>query len=596
VLDFARTAEAISATSSTLEKSRLLAEYLRRLGPDDLRRAAIYMSGQPYGRAERRTPNLGWAAIGKVVDRLSDRRPEELRELYLKHSDLGDWAFDALAGRTHPQPTSLAEVAAAIEEIRTARTAVAKQQRLEALLDRLDPLAAKYVVKVLSFELRIGLQEGLVEAAIAAAFEVPLDSVRRVHMLTGDIGETAVRCRAGELADTRIGLFRPIRFMLATPVETPGEAFDRMQTDVVWTEEKYDGVRCQLHRSAGRCELFSRELKETSEAFPELVEAGLRLDHEVLLDGEVLAHGGERVLPFFELQRRLGRKVVSARLREEVPVVFVAFDILYLDGMVTMDRPLAERRRLMEELGLERPFLLARLETARDPDHLERIFAETRDRGNEGLMVKDPHSAYSPGRRGMSWLKLKRPLATLDVVVTAVEWGHGKRRGVLSDYTFAVREEETGQLLNVGKAYTGLTDAEIARMTAFFLENTVADYGRTRVVDPNTVIEVAFDSIQRSTRHRSGFALRFPRIVRLREDKPVAEIDTLARVRELHERYFARLTPLAEVADVGAGAGGGAAAAAATGAPKTAGQRGDEPGTAPDAKVGRRRAGRRDQP
>jgi DNA ligase-1 len=553
VLDFARTAEAIGATSSTLEKSRLLADYLRRLPPDDLRRAAIYMSGQPYGRAERRTLNLGWAAIGKVVSRLSRRPPEELNGLFLKHSDLGDWSFDALGGGTHPAPTSIAEVAAALEEIRTARTAAAKQQLLEALLDRLDPLAAKYVVKVLSFELRIGLQEGLVEAAIAAAFEVPLATVRRIHMLTGDIGETAVRCRAGELADTRITLFQPIRFMLATAVETPEEAFQRMNTDVVWTEEKYDGVRCQLHSSGGRCELFSRELKETSEAFPEIVEAGLRLGHEVLLDGEVLAHDGTQVLPFFELQRRLGRKVVSQALRAEVPLVFVAFDLLYLDGDVVMDRPLGERRQLMEAVGLKPPFLLARLETARDPEHLDRIFSETRDRGNEGLMVKDPHSTYSPGRRGMSWLKLKRPLATLDVVVTAVEWGHGKRRGVLSDYTFAVREEETGQLLNVGKAYTGLTDAEIATMTKFFLANTVADYGRSRLVEPNTVIEVAFDSIQRSARHRSGFALRFPRIVRLREDKPVAEIDTLARVRELHERYFARLIPLAQVAEVSEG-------------------------------------------
>jgi DNA ligase-1 len=553
VLDFARTAEAVGATSSTLEKSGLLADYLRRLPPDDLRRAAIYMSGQPYGRAERRTLNLGWAAIGRVVGRLSSRRPEELSGLFLKHSDLGDWAFDALAGATHPRPTSLAEVAAALEEIRAARTAVAKQQLLEALLDRLDPLAAKYVVKVLSFELRIGLQEGLVEAAIASAFEVPLATVRRVHMLTGDIGETAVRCKAGELTDTRITLFQPIRFMLATAVETPEEAFQRMSTDVVWTEEKYDGVRCQLHSSGGRCELFSRELKETSEAFPEIVEAGLQLGHEVLLDGEVLAHDGTQVLPFFELQRRLGRKVVSQRLRAEVPLVFVAFDLLYLDGDVVMDRPLAERRRLMEGLGLQPPFLLARLETAREPPDLDRIFTETRERGNEGLMVKDPHSGYSPGRRGMSWLKLKRPLATLDVVVTAVEWGHGKRRGVLSDYTFAVRDDDTSQLLNVGKAYTGLTDAEIAQMTEFFLANTVADYGRSRLVDPNTVIEVAFDSIQRSARHRSGFALRFPRIVRLRQDKPVAEIDTLARVRELHERYFARLIPLAEVAEVAEG-------------------------------------------
>jgi len=338
--------------------------------------------------------------------------------------------------------------------------------------------------------------------------------------------------------------------MLATPVETPDEAFERMATAVVWTEEKYDGVRCQLHRAGGRCELFSRELKETASAFPELVAAGLELDHEVIADGEVLAHRGDRVLPFSDLQRRLGRKEVSAALRREVPLVFVAFDLLFLDGEVLLDRPLAERRRRLEGLGLRPPFLLARLETAADPAHLDRIFAETRDRGNEGLMVKDPESGYAPGRRGMAWLKLKRPLATLDVLVTAVEWGHGKRRGVLSDYTFAVRDEETGRLLNVGKAYSGLTDAEIAEMTEFFLAHTVADHGRSRTVEPIVVIEVAFDAIQRSARHRSGFALRFPRIVRLRPDKPVSEIDTLAWVEELYERHFGRSVPLTDVAEV----------------------------------------------
>ncbi|HXM56686.1 MAG TPA: ATP-dependent DNA ligase [Candidatus Dormibacteraeota bacterium] len=549
MLDFARTAEAIAATSSTLEKVRLLAGYLGRLPVDDLRRAAIYMGGQPYGRAERRTLNLGWATIGRVVEELSGRPPEELSALFLKHSDLGDWARDALDGRTHPRSTSLAEVAGALEEIRLARTAAAKRELLAALLDRLDPLAARYVVKVLAFELRIGLSEGLVEAAIGQAFEVPLEGVRRVHMLTGDLGETAVRCRAGQLDDTRITLFVPVRFMLASPVETAAEAFERMGTDVVWTEEKYDGVRAQLHLAAGRCELFSRELKATAAAFPEIVEAGQALEHELVLDGEVLAHRGDRVLPFSDLQRRLGRKVVSAAMRRDVPLVFVAFDLLALDGDVVIDRPLAERRRLMEGLGLRPPFLLARLESASSPADLDRIFGETRDRGNEGLMVKDPQSAYAPGRRGMAWLKLKRPLATLDVVVTAVEWGHGKRRGVLSDYTFAVRDD-AGRLLNVGKAYSGLTDAEIAAMTEHFLAHTVADHGRSRTVEPSTVIEVAFDAIQRSARHRSGFALRFPRIVRLRPDKPTSEIDTLARVEELYERHFGRSVPLAEVAEV----------------------------------------------
>jgi DNA ligase-1 len=338
--------------------------------------------------------------------------------------------------------------------------------------------------------------------------------------------------------------------MLASPVETPEEAMQRAGTDMVWTEEKYDGVRCQLHREGGRCELFSRDLKETSLAFPEIVDAGLALNHDVVLDGEILAHRGGRVLPFFDLQRRLGRKVVSEKMRKEVPLVFVAFDLLAVDGELVLDEPLRERRARLEALALRPPFLLARVESAGSAADLDRIFAETRERGNEGLMLKNPESPYTPGRRGMSWLKLKRPLATLDCVVTAVEWGHGKRRGVLSDYTFAVRDEDQGgRLLNVGKAYSGLTDAEIATMTEYFLEHTVNDLGRVRLVEPDTVVEIAFDSIQRSARHRSGFALRFPRIVRIRDDKPPLEADTLARVGELYDRYFGQTVPLSDVAE-----------------------------------------------
>jgi DNA ligase-1 len=239
-------------------------------------------------------------------------------------------------------------------------------------------------------------------------------------------------------------------------------------------------------------------------------------------------------------------------MRRDVPVVLVVFDLLVLDGQSLLELPLAERRRRLEQLNLDHPFLLARREFAANADDLDRIFAETRERGNEGLMVKDPGSPYTPGRRGLAWLKLKRPLATLDVVVTAVEWGHGKRRGVLSDYTFGVLDEDTGRPVNVGKAYTGLTDAEIARMTEHFLARTVEDRGWVRTVELDTVVEVAFDSIQKSTRHRSGYALRFPRIVRLRPDKPVSEIDTLRRVEELYERFFGERSEIAlsEVADV----------------------------------------------
>ena len=550
MLEFAKAGSAVGSTSATLEKARILGAYFRTLDDDDLRRAAVFMSGRAFSPSKRRTLGLGWAAVSKTVSSISGRDEDELGRLFRKHSDLGDWAGEALDGRTSPEPVSLEDVEATLEAIRTAR-GKAKEAPLERILRRLEAEAARFFIKIISGEMRIGLSEGLVEASIAEAFDVPITQVKRVHLITGDIGETAVRCKQKQFDTTTITLFQPVRFMLASPVETPAEAFDRMGATSVWTEEKYDGVRCQLHRQGERVELFSRDLKETTSAFPELAENASSIGHDVLFDGEVLAHRDGRVLRFFELQRRLGRKQVSSELRNEVPVVLVVFDLLWLDGRALLDEPLEARRRLMEGLGLKHPFLLARLEEATGPDHLDRIFTETRERGNEGLMVKDPLSPYTPGRRGLAWLKLKRPLATLDVVVTAVEWGHGKRKGVLSDYTFAVTDTSTGRLVNVGKAYTGLTDAEIATMTQRFLEITIEDHRYGRLVTPEVVLEVAFDSIQHSSRHKSGYALRFPRIVRIRDDKPVEEIDTLDRVAELYERYFGDKTvpSLSEVAE-----------------------------------------------
>ena len=550
MLDFARAGAAVGGTPATLEKTRILGAYFRTLSEEDLRRAAVYMSGRAFPPSQRRTLGLGWSTLSKVVSSVSSKDEDELGGIFRKHSDLGDWAGEALTGSTQPGPVSLKDVEDTLEAIRGAR-GNAKAAPLEAMVRRMDAESARFFVKIISGEMRIGLSEGLVEAAIAEAFGVSITQVKRVHLVTGDIGETAVRCKRGDFEASSITLFQPVRFMLASPVETPDEAFSRMGADTVWTEEKYDGVRCQLHRQADRIELFSRDLKETTGAFPELVEAAGAIGHDVLFDGEVLAHRDGRVLRFFELQRRLGRKKVDEDLRSDVPVVLVIFDLLWLDGRTLLDEPLTARRKLLEGLGLEHPYLLARLEEATGPEHLDGIFKETRDRGNEGLMVKDPLSPYTPGRRGLAWLKLKRPLATLDVVVTAVEWGHGKRRGVLSDYTFAVKDAASGRLVNVGKAYSGLTDAEIAEYTKRFLEMTVQDQGHRRMVRPEVVLEVAFDSIQHSARHLSGYALRFPRIVRIRDDKPVGEIDTLERVAELYDRYFGEKSEIAlsEVAE-----------------------------------------------
>jgi len=258
------------------------------------------------------------------------------------------------------------------------------------------------------------------------------------------------------------------------------------------------------------------------------------LPGDLILDGEILAIRGEQVLSFAELQKRLGRREGDLFLGNEIPVRYIAFDLLWRDGRSFLDEPLLHRRQTLESLApLPAAFGLARITPARSPEEIEAAFHAARARANEGLMVKDPASVYSPGRRGLAWLKLKQALATLDCVVVGAEYGHGKRKEVLSDYTFAVRDDATGELKTIGKAYTGLTDAEIAGLTRHFLSKTIRQQGRYHEVEPDTVLEIAFDSIRPSGRHGSGLAMRFPRIARIRADKTPAEIDTVSTARKL---------------------------------------------------------------
>jgi DNA ligase-1 len=478
-------------------------------------------------------------------------------EAYDRSSDLGTAVADLLSLRTiQPGPDAtptLREVAEAFAAIEAAPGPAAKAAVFAALLARCDPLPAKYVVKILTGELRIGLREGLLEAAIAQAFGRPQPAVSWAGMLTGDVGETAVLAREGRLGEARLRLMHPLRFMLASPSENAAEILARLGPRV-WVEDKYDGIRAQLHRRGAEVRLYSRELHDISGQFPEIVEAARDLPWDGILDGEILAYADGRVLPFQTLQARLGRRDPGARFLAEVPVIYVAFDLLAVgprsdpngEGAAAIPAvepllatPLVERRTRLEALALPLAtdggrFALSHLVTVDSVEALDRVFEEARARRNEGLMVKDPESSYSPGRRGLGWLKMKRALATIDCLVVGVEVGHGKRHAVLSDYTFAVRDEATDRLVTIGKAYTGLTDAEIAEMTGWFEAHTVRRLGRFRQVEPTVVVEVAFDVIMRSTRHQSGFALRFPRIVRIRTDKDATQIDTLETVERLH--------------------------------------------------------------
>jgi DNA ligase 1 len=548
-------AEQVAATTRTSEKTGLLADYLRTLDVDELAIAVVFLTGRPFPEADQRATGIGWATIANALGKVSGTDRAALAAAYDRFSDISAAVGDVLAESGHaPAPEaspSLVEVAATFSVIEAASGPARKAELLAGLLARADPRTARGIVRVLSGELRIGLREGLVEAALAKAFDRPLDAVKRAGMLTGDVGQTAILARKGNLDDASLALFHPLKFMLASPAEDAAEIMTRLGP-TVWVEDKYDGIRCQLHRTGTTVRLYSRDLHDISSGFPEVVAAARDLPWAGILDGEILAWRDGTVLPFIALQSRLGRKNPSAAILADVPVIFVAWDVLGLDaagsnsatrdGIVapTLELPLTERRRLLEHLGLPLAiegggFALSHLSEATSTDALEAAFREARARRNEGLMVKDPTSIYSPGRRGYGWLKMKKALATIDCVVVGVEVGHGKRHGVLSDYTFAVRDEANDRLVTIGKAYSGLTDAEIATMTHWFDEHTISHHGRYRVVEPTVVVEVAFDVILRSNRHKSGFALRFPRIAQLRRDKDAREADTLETVTRLYE-------------------------------------------------------------
>ena len=535
LLALARVAEKIRATMSKLEKVALLKNYFAPLSSDTLAAATLSLTGRPFPASDGRTLNCGWAIIKAALLGVSRTSEADYRATYQRYSDSGDTAEAILQSHTDPQPWTVEDLPAFFAALARTRGPVEKRSLLQERLAKLDPLAAKYLIKIITGDLRIGLKEGLVEEGLAAAFERSTEAIREANMLSGDLAATARAAREGTLEKMELRTFNPIHFMLASPEPTALAIVERLG-DRIWVEEKYDGIRCQVHKEGDRVEFYSRELRRITGQFPDLAAQVRKVDADFIADGELMAWQNGRALPFAELQKRLGRKGGDDFfLGAEIPVSLSLYDLLGCEGVSTLKLPLRERRARLDALpltaGIERaPYQFVSGETA-----IEAAFLQSRQRGNEGLMAKDPESIYLPGRRGLAWLKLKKAYATLDVVVVGVEWGHGKRRNVLSDYTFAVRDEATERLLAVGKAYSGLTDAEIAHYTEHFIQHTLEDNGRYRTVQPDIVLEVAFDTIQRSERHASGYALRFPRILRIRDDKPVGEIDTLAYCRQLAE-------------------------------------------------------------
>jgi DNA ligase-1 len=567
----AETCEAIAATTKKLQKTAIVAEYFKLRTADEAAVSAVFLSGRPFPAWEETTLQVGGSLLWRVVADLSGRDEAALTAAYRKHGDLGAVAGEVL-GKGFGKGLGVLEVSKVFREIAAARGPAAKAALVRDLLGRATPLQAKYMVKIMTGDLRIGLKESLVEEAIARAYGGTLagllKQVQRANMLLGDIGQTLRLAVGGRLPEARMRMFHPLGFMLASPIESAQEGLSYFSECAV--EDKYDGIRAQAHVAEGEVKFFSRTRDEITESFPELPDALAGLPLDAILDGEIVAwEEPGRARPFSVLQQRLGRKKVSERMLREIPVAYLVFDVLYAGGELMIDRTLRERGMVLDELlanksnthhgdtearrktkaaaGAQGKLTFGEIEDvpaariirapvfrAASPAELEELFAAAQARGNEGLVIKDLDSAYTPGKRGKSWLKMKRELATLDVVVTAVEYGHGKRVGVLSDYTFGVWDGD--HLVNIGKAYSGLTDVEISEMTQWFLEHTIEDQGFRRTVEPKVVLEVAFNNMMKSERHDSGYALRFPRIVRLRPDKAPEEADTIERVREIFEQ------------------------------------------------------------
>ncbi len=520
----AQAAERVAATSSRREKIAHLAAYLAPLPDADLARAVLFLSGMPFAATDPRRLTIGHATLRAALEAATQWDSETLSICYREVGDTGETVSHLCRPITRGEPLPLALAESYHETLQRTRLT---QQRVELLTRIFQTHAApalKFFVKTITGNLRIGLQEKMVEDAVAVATGQPVDAVRAANNRSGDIAAVALAARRGELEAIRVALFHPLEFMLAQPLDQTKELDDPPNW---YAEDKYDGIRAQLHVAAGKVKLFTRGLEDTTAAFPEIVLAFTNQAGPLILDGEILAMRDGRALPFQFLQQRLARKKVSQKTMDEIPVLFLAYDILMHQGELVFHQPIEHRRALLEGLRLRD---LSSQTVLESHQHIEELFLAAKARGNEGLVLKRRESVYESGRRGANWRKVKKPFGTLDVVVTAVEQGHGRRAGVLSNLTFAVRDGE--RFLNIGKAYSGLTDEEIKELTKIFRATTVERYagGRVQLVKPEVVLEVAFDGIQRSPRHKSGYALRFPRIVRWRRDKRPSDVDTLSQI------------------------------------------------------------------
>ncbi len=545
--------EKVAATKKRLAIIALTADFLRRLDGEEVEPAVSMILGRAFPKWSPKTLDVSWATLSDILQRTAGVDWNVFREAFASTGDIGAAAKAVFEKTKVKKQALLLEKTLTITEVRCLLEALAgasgpgsreKKERLIAvLLSQASPVEAKYLVKIFVGEMRTGLYEGLMEQAVPKAFDVPLATVQKASMALGDISEVAVIAKTeGTTRLSQVGfqIFRPVKLMLAQVASDVGEALAEHGGKTAF-EYKYDGARVQIHKLGSEVRVFSRRLTDVTRSLPEVVEAvkvNVQAD-EAIVEGEVIAIDDRgHPIPFQHLMRRFKRIHEVQGMAEKIPVRLYLFDVLFLDGESLISRPYVQRRMILAE-NAGKISLTTQIVTDKK-GRAETFLNEAMDAGHEGLMAKKLDSPYTLGTRGKRWFKIKPVLEPLDLVITAAEYGYGRRHGWLSDYYLAALDASTGEFLNVGKTFKGLTDAEIIEMTRRLKELAVRKERNRVVVLPKIVVEVAYNEIQKSPKYMSRMALRFARITRIRDDKSPEDADTIERVREIFEKQFAK--------------------------------------------------------
>ena len=545
--------EKIEATRKRLQMISMVADFLKTLEAAELEPAVSMILGSPFPKWSQKTLEISWTTLSEILKRITQVDWNVFLEAFNSTGDIGSAAKAIFEKTTIKRQALLFEKELTVVEVRRSLEAIAetagsgsrekKERLLTALLSQASPVEAKYLVKIFTGEMRTGFHEGLMEQAVAKAFELPLVTVQKASMTLGDIGEVAAIAKTKgkeHLLKVNFKVFRPVKLMLAQVATDVNEALTEHGGETAF-EYKYDGARVQVHKHGGEVRVFSRRLTDATLSLPEVVETVKRnvTAREAILEGEVVAvDNSGNPIPFQHLMRRFKRVHGISEAAEKVPVRLYLFDALYLNGESLISLPYLQRRQILAEnaggIPLTTQIVTDKKEVA------EKFLSESLSAGHEGLMAKKLDSPYTPGTRGKRWFKIKQVLEPLDLVITAAEYGYGRRHEWLSDYYLAARDVETGDFLTVGKTFKGLTDAEIIDMTRRLKELTVKEEHRQVVVLPKIVVEVAYNEVQRSPKYRSQMALRFARITRIRDDKRTEDADTITKVKEIYEKQFAK--------------------------------------------------------